>query len=105
MSNPSKQKGTAFESAIVNYLHARGLEARRVALSGAHDSGDIRIGDWTLEAKNRKGYALAEALDQARTEAHHAGTKHYAAVIKRNGVGDVARAFVVIDLELFSTLL
>ncbi len=104
--NPSKAKGTAFESSVVTYLHDRGHpDARRLALSGAHDSGDIRVAGWTLEAKNRRGYDIATALDEARREAAHAGVEHYAAVIKRNGIGDVARAFIVIDLESFAKLL
>lgn len=43
MSNPSKKKGTAAESRVVTYLVAAGLAARRVALKGNHDEGDIHV--------------------------------------------------------------
>lgn len=101
--NPSKQKGTAFETAVVRYLSVHG--ARRNALSGAADNGDIRVGAWTLEAKCRRVYDFGNALDEARFEAGNALTPYYAAVLKRNGRGDVARAFVVLDLETFEKLL
>jgi hypothetical protein len=104
MSNPSKQRGTAFETAVVNYLQSRGIDARRVALAGANDGGDVRVSDWTLEAKARKVYAFGEAVDQAKREGAHAGTPHAEAVIKRVGKGDPARAFVVLDLEQFAAL-
>ena len=105
MSNPSKQKGTAFESAVVTYLREHDVTARRNALTGAQDSGDIRVGPWTLEAKNRRVYDFGTAVDEAKAEAAHAGTPRYAAVIKRNGKGDVARAFVVMELEQFTAVL
>lgn len=105
MSNPAKQKGTSFETAVVTYLREHDITARRNALTGSQDSGDILVGPWTLEAKNRKVYAFGVAVDEAKAEAAHAGTPRYAAVIKRNGKGDVARAFVVMELEQFAAVL
>ena len=43
MANPSKRKGTAFESALVAHIEAAGFHARRVALAGAADQGDIHV--------------------------------------------------------------
>ena len=118
MSNPSKQKGTAFETAVVRYLQGKGFDARRIALTGSADSGDIAVEGFALEAKNRKGYAIGEAVDQAKLEALQRaraaartidetpkGQPRYAAVIKRNGKGDPARAFVVMELEQFADML
>jgi Holliday junction resolvase len=118
VSNPSKQKGTAFETACVRYLQAQGFDARRIALSGSADSGDIAVEGFVLEAKNRKGYAIGEAVDQAKLEALQnairnartidetpKGQPRYAAVIKRVGKGDPARAFVVMELEQFAEIL
>ena len=60
MTNPSKAKGTAFESALVAHIEAAGFPARRVALAGAADRGDIHGRDGggglrVLEAKTRRG--------------------------------------------------
>lgn len=110
MTNPPKRKGTAFESAVVAHILEYGLPARRVALSGAADCGDIHVTDGdgdlhVLEAKNRRGYAIAEAVDQAKVEAANAGSTFPVAVLKRNGVGDVGRSFVVLELDDWLALL
>lgn len=54
----AKQKGTSYETAIVKYLIEHGfVSARRIALAGANDKGDIHIGtpnkpDFVIECKN-----------------------------------------------------
>lgn len=101
----AKQKGTAFETAVTRYLLAQGLHAHRVTLAGARDCGDVRVDDWILELKNRRAYDFASAVDEAIAEAANAGALRYAAVIKRNGRGDPARAYVVMELEQFAALL
>lgn len=104
MTNPPRKKGTAFESALVAHIEAAGFPARRVTLHGAHDQGDVHVHDGTgslhvIEAKCRKGYNLPEAVDQAKREAINAGSMFPVAVLKRNGVGDVGRSFVVMELD------
>lgn len=78
--NPSKQKGTRAETAVVKYLAAHGIEAHRKALSGAKDEGDIELPGLTmcLEVKTGKQTAnynrsqLKEWLRQAEEEAKNA---------------------------------
>lgn len=41
MANPSKAKGTRAETKVVRYLEAHGFTARRQALAGSDDQGDI----------------------------------------------------------------
>ena len=41
MANPSKQKGTRAETRVVRYLEEHGFVARRLALAGSNDPGDI----------------------------------------------------------------
>jgi len=44
MTNPSKQKGTAAETAAVRVLQAFGfLDAERIPLKGSNDHGDVRV--------------------------------------------------------------
>lgn len=110
MANPPKRKGTKFESAVVAHILDYGLPARRVALAGAADCGDVHVTDGdgdlhVLECKNRRGYAIAEAVDQAKAEAANAGSTFPVAVLKRNGVGDIGRSFVVLELDDWLALL
>lgn len=106
--NPSKQKGTAFETAVVRYLQANGFpQAERRALAGKDDRGDVSLGsgytDWVLEAKATKSIDLAGALNEASREAANAKAPYYAAVIKRRN-HMVDSAYVVVPLWLWATL-
>ena len=101
MTNP---KGTHFETAVVNHILAHGLPAARQPKYGTRDRGDIHVHDgagdlWVIEAKNRKGYDLPTAMKQLAAEKENAGAMFGVAVIKRNGVGDVGRSFVVLELD------
>lgn len=98
--NPAKQKGTAWESAVRDYLVSSGLDACRVVQMGARDQGDIHVGEWALEAKNVAAINLGAFVDQAKKEADNAGKAYGAAVVKRRGKGP-AHGFIVIDLETF----
>lgn len=75
----TRQKGTAFETAVVKYLQSCGFTTpRRVVMHGANDQGDLHIGtepnvpDVVLECKN---YArdipykmIEDFVDEAWTE-------------------------------------
>ncbi|MEU8840273.1 hypothetical protein AB0D97_14230 [Streptomyces roseus] len=99
MTNPSKAKGTAWESLLVAYLreHHNPASHRNVQM-GAKDIGDID-GYYlhALEAKAEKTITLSDYIAQANREAVHAGQPFGCAVVKRRmkGVGD---AYVVRDL-------
>ncbi|MFF9525403.1 hypothetical protein ACF1DV_25990 [Streptomyces achromogenes] len=99
-ANPSKKKGTEWESAVVGYLrehHNPG--ARRNVQMGARDIGDID-GYYlhALEAKAEKEITLASYIAQANKEAIHAGQPFGCAVVKRRMKG-VADGYVVRDLR------
>ena len=105
MTNPSKDRGTRWETQVVNYLKLFGFPySRRTALAGAQDKGDIYLGDdppggqVTTECKDHKQIALAEFVDEAIAEAKNAGTPLGVAIIKRRGRG-VSQAYVVTTLE------
>lgn len=103
---PSKRKGTSWEVAVRDYLHANDITAFRTAPTGARDEGDIVVPDWNaiLECKNRKTMDLAGAVDEARLEAHHAGRRFGIAVVKRPRA-NVSKAYAVMALEDFVSLM
>lgn len=101
----SKQKGTAWETAVVNFLAELLTNLERRALHGKLDLGDISgVPDWTLECKDERKMNLAGAVDEARAEAENAHTSWFAAIIKRPRK-NVSQAYVVIPLDVFRDLL
>jgi Holliday junction resolvase len=100
MSNPSKQKGTAAETALLRWLHANGHpDAVRNPPSGAKDVGDLTVGvidvcegqyAVTIEVKNRRDLAAAirDGLNELDTEMHNAGTTNGVLVVKPRGKGN-----------------
>lgn len=106
MANPSKAKGTRWESAVVAYLHSIGLdEARRQVQAGAKDIGDIGgLPGFILEAKDAARLEFSEWVRQARREADNAGVPYGAVVAKRRRAA-VEDAYAVMDLETLGRLL
>lgn len=82
--NKSKKKGTRAETAVVKALVAAGLDAKRVALSGNKDNGDVLLDldgiDFTIEVKSGKMTAnpsrsqVIDWAEQATIESKNAGT-------------------------------
>ena len=95
MANPSKQKGTRAETKVVRYLEDCGFVARRQALAGSDDRGDIEVyaPDSTekiiIEVKAGKQTAapsrsqIEEWCRQAVVEKENAGARSCALVIVR----------------------
>ncbi|MER5501334.1 hypothetical protein ABT096_29595 [Streptomyces sp. NPDC002561] len=99
MSNSSKAKGTAWESAVVAYLREHhNPTAHRNVQMGRLDIGDI-AGYYlhALEAKAEKEITLSTYIAQANKEAGHAGQPFGCAVVKRRMKG-AADGYVVRDL-------
>lgn len=97
------RKGSTFERRVADYL-ARWWEfADRRVKTGAKDKGDIAgIPGWTLECK----YGvrdLSAGVNEARVEAVNAGTRWWAAVIRKPGAV-IERSYVVLDLEEWAEL-
>ena len=107
--NKAKQKGTAYETAVVRFLaEETGAWVERRALSGTNDKGDLLgdgvLSDWCLEAKNHKSIDLAGFVDQAETEARNAGSRWFAAIVKRRNK-NVKDSYVVMPLWLWTELI
>jgi hypothetical protein len=101
-----RQKGTAFETAVVNWLKEQGLHAARLPLAGNKDIGDITVEPWSinLEAKNCRQLALSQWVAEADAEATNAG-RPVVVVAKRVGKGDPAESYVVMPLRVLHLLL
>lgn len=97
MSNPSKQRGTRFETAVVNTLRNNGFpQAERRALSGSRDLGDITgIPGVVIEAKSQARHSLAEWLDEAEVERTNAGADVALVWAHRRGHADPLQGYVV----------
>jgi hypothetical protein len=88
VSNPSKQKGTAAETAVVAYLRGIWPHAERRTLSGQYDKGDVSPGNGlpvVVEVKAHKTYALSEWIDELRDEMRNANAEIGFLVVKRRG--------------------
>lgn len=105
--NPSRRKGTAWESTVVDYLKSFGWKhAERRALNGNLDRGDIAgLPGVVIEAKNAKTIALAAWLDEANTEAANDGADLGVVWFKRRGHIDAGKGYVVMDGRTFAQLL
>ena len=115
MSNPSKSKGTAAETALVRWLRANGFPgADRQPLRGGRDQGDVALCPGVVvEVKYHAGPAatgqptaatLAAWLDEVDVEQSNAGAAVAFLVVKRKGTTDPGRWFAYVHLSTFVDL-
>jgi hypothetical protein len=106
VANRAKQKGTSFETAVVNWFKAQGLYAARLPLAGNKDIGDITVEPWgvNLEAKNCRALSLAQWVAEADVETDNAG-RPVIVVAKRVGKGDPGEAYAIMPLRRLLLLL
>lgn len=112
-----KQKGTAFESAIVEYLQDKLCDdtIERRALNGTCDRGDISgvtfCGNrMVLECKNEKSMRLAEYVREAEAEAKNDNAFYYAVIHKKHGTGistfqTVGQQYVTMPLHMLTNMI
>jgi hypothetical protein len=107
MSNPSKAKGTAAETAVVAYLQRRGWpHAERRALSGSQDRGDVAgIAGVCLEVKSHRTHDLAGWMRELEAEQRNAGAVVGAVVAKKRGTTDPAEWYAVLTVRQLCDLL
>jgi hypothetical protein len=94
MANPSKQKGTRAETRVVRYLEEHGFVARRQALAGSNDPGDIEVyapdkmDKMIFEVKGGKQTAapnrsqINEWLRQTHVEAKNSNAKGFLCIVR-----------------------
>lgn len=102
-----RARGTAWETAIVDYLRASGFpHAERRASNGVRDRGDIAgIPGVVVEAKSVGRLDLATFLGEAETERANAGAAYGIVWAKRKGKTSAAHGYVVMDGAAFTALL
>lgn len=97
----TRAKGTAAETAVVNYCHRRGRpHVERRALSGKNDRGDIAgIPGVVIEVKDHKVSSLnfPGYVDEANTERDNDNAEIGVAWVKRRGSLDPAKWIVAMD--------
>lgn len=111
--NAAKQKGTRFETSIVNWLRDRLGDDRieRRSLVGAKDRGDvagvrtIRGARVVIECKAQARHSLAEWLEEARREAGNDDAPVGVVIFKRRGTTHPAQQYVLMDTETLARLL
>lgn len=113
----ARQKGTAFETLIVNYLKSKGFIAPiRPALTGIGDTGDINgirneARQVAVQCKNQKTFKLSEWLNATKEQAGRLGGVGNPAlpvlVVKRPGMGKdkVGKTYAVLELDDLADLL
>jgi hypothetical protein len=105
----SRAKGTAGESAVVNWLLAKGYRyAERRALQGSRDRGDIAgLPGVVIEVKACKQWEPAAWIGELETEITNDGTPDAVGVIiiKRRGTTDVGKWYALMTADQWLTLL
>jgi Holliday junction resolvase len=103
----SKQRGTAFETLVLQQFKEHYPSAIRSPLSGAADRGDIYIFEenrYAIECKNVARMDLSGWVGEAEVEAANAGKQVGVVVHKRKGKGQPAEQYVTMTLGSFLTL-
>lgn len=113
----AKQKGTAFESAIVEYLQNSLCDEtiERRALNGTCDRGDISGVTFcghrmVLECKNESRMRLAEYVREAEAEAANDNAFYYVVIHKKRGVGisnakTIGQQYVTMPLHMLTNMI
>lgn len=107
MVNRSKNRGTAWESAICRYLVDEGWpHVERRALAGTVDRGDVAgIPGLVIEAKSCKATTLASWLDEALIEQANDGADYGVVWHHRRGKASPGDGFVTMSGAAFVRLL
>lgn len=107
MTNTARSRGTAWNTAIVDYLIQQGWpHAERRALNGNQDKGDVSgVIGVMIEAKAEKRLSLAEYIEETLVEQANAGARVGVAWIKRRGKASAGDGYVVMTGAQFTELL
>ena len=104
MTNVNKRKGTAWESAVRDYLNSvRVNRANRVAQAG-EDVGDIHLnGMWALQCKDHAQARYKDWINEAAEQAK-AARLPFSAVVHKRRQRKAGEAYVVMSLDTFTDI-
>lgn len=102
----SRNKGTAFETAVVRFLIEEGFtRVERRALAGTADKGDIAgLPGFAVEVKNCQRDGLPGWVDEVETERAHAGADYGVVWHHRRGRAHPRDGFVTMTGATFARL-
>lgn len=104
--NASRQKGTRWETAIVDFLRMWWPHVERRTLSGVKDRGDIAgIPGVVIEAKNSNRTELAAWIAEAEAEGDNASATVRVVWMHRRGKSAAGDGYVVMTGGQFAYLL
>ena len=115
MSNSRKARGTAWETAVVNFLRREtggGIPVFKPRQEGQADCGDIHVdADFVLQCKDWKSWSKQDAynfVDAADEQARVAARPWGVSVVKRRKAagssGSVASGLVSMSLDTFAAI-
>ena len=105
MNNPSKEKGTRWESAVAKFLQSKGFPVWRMAQTGAQDEGDLGgLPSWAFECRDRQKMDLSKNVRDANSRAIAKGALYGVTIMKKRNSA-VGSAYVAMDLETFAQIL
>ena len=110
MTNPSKDKGDAYERTIVDYLRNCGFRADRTRAGWTDDRGDIHgvsraDSPFTFECKNHRRDNLPGWIDELCREITNAQGLLGAVIHKKHGVTDAGGQYATMPLWMLTHLL
>lgn len=101
-----KAKGTAAETAVVNYLKQVFPHVERRTLNGKHDRGDVNLFPFTtIEVKDQVRMQLSTWLDEATVEGANANSWLNVVFHKRARKGSPKDWYVTMRGETFRQVL
>ena len=102
----SKQKGTAAETAVVNYLKSKGRKhVERRSLSGSSDRGDIAgVPGVVIEVKNHARMELSQWLSELEVEMANDKADTGVVIHKKKGTTDVGQWYATMPVDVWYDL-
>jgi len=103
----AKQKGTAAETAVVNWLVSKGRKhVERRSLNGSLDRGDIAgIPGVVIEVKNCARVELPKWISELETEIHNDKADTGTVIHKKRGTTDVGYWYATMPVSIWYELI
>lgn len=97
--NANKQKGSAFERLICDYLNEGGVPCERLPAGATVDRSDLWTPLTAIQTKNRRELRIASWLEETLVQQQNAKKRYHWLVSKRAGVSSPGRQLAVCTVE------